>query len=116
METPPPSTAILVIPWLLSFLSAKGKHKCNGLSTTLPIYELLNDDKSDDKGNDKSIRVGNGGSRGSTQYCPPHTWPTNGRVEYRDITLQYPSAAQPALREISFVVPSKMKVGVVGRA
>ena len=50
-------------------------------------------------------------SKSRSGYNPPGAWPTYGRVEYRNITVKYPSADKPALQGISFVLPSKRKVG-----
>lgn len=51
----------------------------------------------------------------SPDESPPPDWPTAGVVEFRDIVLQYESAPEPVLRRVSFRVPSKKKVGIVGR-
>lgn len=42
-------------------------------------------------------------------------WPHAGVVEFRNISLKYDSAPEPVLRNVTFVVPSKKKVGIVGR-
>lgn len=42
-------------------------------------------------------------------------WPSAGVVEFRDVVLKYESAPEPVLKGVSFLIPSKKKVGIVGR-
>lgn len=42
-------------------------------------------------------------------------WPPNGHIEFRNITYGYFSGAQPVLRDLSFVIRPKEKIGIVGR-
>ena len=42
-------------------------------------------------------------------------WPAEGIVEFKNVTLKYRPTTEPVLRNLSFVVKSGMKVGVVGR-
>ena len=50
----------------------------------------------------------------SGDFVEPN-WPHAGVVEFRNISLTYDSAPEPVLKNVSFVVPSKKKVGIVGR-
>ena len=43
------------------------------------------------------------------------TWPTAGRVEFRDVTLRYQPGLAPALRRLSFVAAAGERIGIVGR-
>lgn len=43
------------------------------------------------------------------------SWPTNGKVEFKNVTLKYRPTTEPVLRNLSFLVKAGMKVGVVGR-
>ena len=45
----------------------------------------------------------------------PANWPSQGKVEFRDVTLQYNATAQPALRNVSFTIAPGDKIGVIGR-
>lgn len=44
-----------------------------------------------------------------------HSWPNDGRVEFRNVTYKYAYEAEPVLHHISFEVLPKMKICVVGR-
>ncbi|XP_026467463.1 probable multidrug resistance-associated protein lethal(2)03659 [Ctenocephalides felis] len=46
---------------------------------------------------------------------PPDTWPPNGRIEFRDMSLKYIKYSKPVLRDLTLVVESGWKIGVVGR-
>ncbi|XP_026467356.1 probable multidrug resistance-associated protein lethal(2)03659 [Ctenocephalides felis] len=46
---------------------------------------------------------------------PPHDWPKTGKVEFCDVSLSYSPTAKPVLRNLSFVVPARTKMGIVGR-
>jgi len=46
---------------------------------------------------------------------PPPGWPAQGKIEVKDLVLKYASMQNPVLHSISFVVPPKTRVGVVGR-
>lgn len=43
------------------------------------------------------------------------SWPTNGKIEFRNVIFRYFEEGDPVLREISFVVQPNEKVGIVGR-
>jgi ATP-binding cassette subfamily C (CFTR/MRP) protein 1 len=42
-------------------------------------------------------------------------WPSEGVVEFKNVTLKYRPTTEPVLRNLSFVIKAGMKVGVVGR-
>lgn len=46
---------------------------------------------------------------------PPDIWPTEGRIEFRNVYCSYTPTAAPILKDINFVVEPGWKVGVVGR-
>ncbi|KAI9219265.1 P-loop containing nucleoside triphosphate hydrolase protein [Blastocladiella britannica] len=46
---------------------------------------------------------------------PPADWPARGDLVVHNLTMKYPSSTTPVLRGVSFSVPGKTKVGVVGR-
>jgi ABC-type multidrug transport system fused ATPase/permease subunit len=47
---------------------------------------------------------------------PPPSWPSQGEISVRCLTLAYPSApTAPVLRSLSFHIPPGTRVGVVGR-
>ncbi|KAL3283208.1 hypothetical protein HHI36_006357 [Cryptolaemus montrouzieri] len=45
----------------------------------------------------------------------PRDWPTEGLLEFRDISLKYNESDPYVLKNISFVVKPKEKIGIVGR-
>jgi len=46
---------------------------------------------------------------------PPTAWPTGGSVEFRNVTMSYRPGLPTVLRDLSFSVRDKEKIGVVGR-
>ncbi|CAI2173470.1 10812_t:CDS:10 [Funneliformis geosporum] len=46
---------------------------------------------------------------------PPAAWPTNGKIEVSNLTVQYSPQFEPVLRDISFTVNEEEKIGIVGR-
>ncbi|ORZ41094.1 hypothetical protein BCR44DRAFT_56092 [Catenaria anguillulae PL171] len=50
-----------------------------------------------------------------TEGSTPSHWPTRGDLTVHNLTMRYPSSTSPVLRGISFSVPGKTKIGVVGR-
>lgn len=46
---------------------------------------------------------------------PPPSWPANGRVELKDIVLNYRPGLPPVLKGISMTVKGGEKIGIVGR-
>lgn len=42
-------------------------------------------------------------------------WPSEGAIEFRDVRLQYESAAVPVFSSLTFSIPPRTRVGVVGR-
>lgn len=46
---------------------------------------------------------------------PEEAWPQHGEIEFRGLEMKYPSASTPVFRNLSFTVPPRKRVGVVGR-
>ena len=44
-----------------------------------------------------------------------NTLPNEGKIEFRNISMRYASSADSVLKKISFLIPSKSKMGIVGR-
>lgn len=49
-----------------------------------------------------------------SQY-PPSTWPSDGRLVFKNVSAGYAFTAQPVLRNISLTVESRTKLGICGR-
>lgn len=45
----------------------------------------------------------------------PAAWPTDGRIEVRDLVVRYAADMPPILKGISFNINSNQRIGVVGR-
>ena len=48
-------------------------------------------------------------------YKPPSGWPSEGKVELRDIVLKYRPELPPVLKGISMSIKGGEKIGIVGR-
>ncbi|XP_050516933.1 probable multidrug resistance-associated protein lethal(2)03659 [Diabrotica virgifera virgifera] len=46
---------------------------------------------------------------------PDKTWPDQGKVEFKNMSLQYSPDDPPVLKNLSFVIQPSEKVGIVGR-
>ncbi|CCH62018.1 hypothetical protein TBLA_0G00710 [Henningerozyma blattae CBS 6284] len=46
---------------------------------------------------------------------PPADWPENGKIEINDVSLRYAPNLPRVIKNVSFTVDSKSKVGIVGR-
>ena len=46
---------------------------------------------------------------------PPREWPQQGQISYEHVTLRYFEDEQPVLRDLSFEIRAREKVGIVGR-
>ena len=46
---------------------------------------------------------------------PPTNWPSEGRLEFKDVDLRYAEDEQFVLRRLSFFTEAKEKIGIVGR-
>ena len=46
---------------------------------------------------------------------PPHDWPKEGRLEFRNVYLMYSQEDSYVLKNVNFMVKSEEKVGIVGR-
>ncbi|KAF4629350.1 hypothetical protein G7Y89_g8798 [Cudoniella acicularis] len=45
----------------------------------------------------------------------PLSWPSRGKIEFKDVTTSYSISSSPVLRNISLTIESGQKVGIVGR-
>ncbi|SCU89344.1 LAMI_0D13234g1_1 [Lachancea mirantina] len=50
-----------------------------------------------------------------SSYTPPPQWPEEGKIEVNDLSLRYAPQLPKVIKNVSFVVDPKSKVGVVGR-
>ncbi|KAI9018109.1 P-loop containing nucleoside triphosphate hydrolase protein [Phycomyces nitens] len=50
-----------------------------------------------------------------TDMRPPTNWPTQGKVEVRDLEVRYAAELDPVLKGLNFSIKPNEKVGVVGR-
>ncbi|KAK9727436.1 Multidrug resistance-associated protein 5, partial [Basidiobolus ranarum] len=46
---------------------------------------------------------------------PPENWPTDGEIEYQNVVLRYNRYGVAVLKNVSFKIHAKEKVGIVGR-
>jgi len=46
---------------------------------------------------------------------PSPNWPTNGKIRFDNITMRYNLEHEPVLRNLSFEIKDKEKIGIVGR-
>jgi len=46
---------------------------------------------------------------------PPTEWPTQGQIEFRNLSLAYSNNVKPALLNLTFSIQGREKVGIVGR-
>jgi len=46
---------------------------------------------------------------------PPENWPEHGELKVVNMTLRYPSSETPVLHNLTFHVPARTRVGIVGR-
>ena len=42
-------------------------------------------------------------------------WPQEGRIEFKGVQMRYRVDLEPSIKDLSFVAPAGMKVGIVGR-
>ncbi|TPX38128.1 hypothetical protein SmJEL517_g00165 [Synchytrium microbalum] len=49
------------------------------------------------------------------EHRPPASWPSEGKIEIRNLTLRYRDNLPDVIHEISFTVEAGQKLGVVGR-
>ncbi|GAM22415.1 hypothetical protein SAMD00019534_055900 [Acytostelium subglobosum LB1] len=55
------------------------------------------------------------GQRVCEDNRPPDSWPTEGRIEFRNLEVRYRPGLDPSLRDLNCKIESKHKVGLVGR-
>jgi ATP-binding cassette subfamily C (CFTR/MRP) protein 4 len=46
---------------------------------------------------------------------PPESWPASGNISFHSVSLRYSSTDAPVLKNVSFNVKSKEKIGIIGR-
>ena len=46
---------------------------------------------------------------------PPPEWPNEGKLEFRNLSLNYDLEKEPVLKNLSFTIFGEEKIGVVGR-
>lgn len=46
---------------------------------------------------------------------PPATWPSNGAIDFEDVTVSYRDGLPPVLQNLSLAIKAGEKVGIVGR-
>lgn len=46
---------------------------------------------------------------------PPDAWPDNGKIEFRHVFLRYSMSDPYVIKDLSFVIGAKEKIGIVGR-
>ena len=51
----------------------------------------------------------------STRTCPPSSWPQRGDITIRKMSLRYIKGGPLVLKDISFSVADKEKIGIAGR-
>lgn len=71
------------------------------------------DDDEDDASDDDAIGVAIPHS--SLVAPPPVHWPSRGAISLRSLSVRYPGAARPALRNVSLEIHPGESVGIVGR-
>mmetsp|Transcript_22711 Transcript_22711/g.34995 ORF Transcript_22711/g.34995 Transcript_22711/m.34995 type:complete len:99 (+) Transcript_22711:974-1270(+) len=43
------------------------------------------------------------------------TWPSKGHIEFSKVTMRYRKNLDPSIKDLSFKIEPRMKVGIVGR-
>ncbi|XP_020706768.2 probable multidrug resistance-associated protein lethal(2)03659 [Athalia rosae] len=51
----------------------------------------------------------------TVENLPPKDWPSSGKLEFKDLSMQYGPLEPLVLRNLNFVVESCEKIGIVGR-
>ncbi|ERL92721.1 hypothetical protein D910_10031 [Dendroctonus ponderosae] len=51
----------------------------------------------------------------SPEKKPPKTWPSEGKIEFKHVSLRYFASDPPVLEDLCFAIESKEKIGIVGR-
>lgn len=46
---------------------------------------------------------------------PKETWPEEGKIEFKNVSMRYDPAAPPVLNNLNFVIYPQEKIGIVGR-
>jgi ABC-type multidrug transport system fused ATPase/permease subunit len=80
------------------------------LNSVERVYEYTNltSEQYEPKFGDSSASLRSSGSS-------KESWPSEGKVEFRDVCMKYESNPEPILRGVSFTLMPRCKAGVVGR-
>ncbi|XP_012251875.1 probable multidrug resistance-associated protein lethal(2)03659 [Athalia rosae] len=46
---------------------------------------------------------------------PPKEWPSQGKIEFKNMFLRYDRAEPPVLKDLNFIINPREKIGIVGR-
>ena len=46
---------------------------------------------------------------------PPMNWPNAGNLSFRDVSLRYYPGGPQVLKHLTFDIPEKQKLGIIGR-
>lgn len=49
------------------------------------------------------------------KYRPPDNWPANGEIVFNDLNFKYSESSDFVLKNLSFRIQPKEKIGIVGR-
>lgn len=47
---------------------------------------------------------------------PPHSWPSAGAVEFKNLTASYAPTGEPVLNSLNLTIPAGSEIGIVGRS
>ncbi|XP_067006599.2 ATP-binding cassette subfamily C member 4 [Anabrus simplex] len=50
----------------------------------------------------------------SGESKPPYEWPMNGSISFEGVSLWYNNNSPPVLKDVSFVIQAKQKIGIIG--
>lgn len=51
----------------------------------------------------------------SGSVTPPPSWPTQGNITFKNLSLRYDAGEPLVLKQLTFSIKSKEKIGIVGR-
>ncbi|XP_045761292.1 uncharacterized protein LOC123864713 [Maniola jurtina] len=51
----------------------------------------------------------------TAKILPPENWPSDGQVQFENVSLRYAEEDPPVLKNLTFTIKSGWKVGIVGR-
>ncbi|KAG0716160.1 Multidrug resistance-associated protein 4 [Chionoecetes opilio] len=53
--------------------------------------------------------------KAEAEKAPKHEWPDQGIIKYENMSLQYNEDESPVLKDLTFCIKAKEKIGIVGR-